>query len=158
MIQKGSDNESVFCKINIQGKKPIIIGSIYRPPDSDQGTCSAICRDIVNVISKNKNAVFWLGGDFNVPDIDWKKQIINGSQYPKSLNSKLLDTIQDLGLSQVIETPTRGTSFLDLFFTNIPRLIKNNFLISGLGDHEACIVETKLNPPHKKPPKRRMQL
>ena len=30
-----SESESVFCKLNIKGKKPIILGSVYRPTDND---------------------------------------------------------------------------------------------------------------------------
>ena len=65
---------------------------------------------------------------------------------------------QDLGLSQIIDVPTRGTSFLDLLFSNKPDLVRNCKLLAGLGDHEAVKVQLALHPIRKKPTKRRIHL
>ena len=65
---------------------------------------------------------------------------------------------QDLGLSQIVDTPTRGTSILDLFFTNNPDFVKNFTIIDGVGDHDIVHVKTSLKPFRKKPVKRTIQL
>ena len=65
---------------------------------------------------------------------------------------------QDLGLSQIVDIPTRGTSILDLFFTNNPDFVKNFDIIDGLGDHNIVHVKTALQPFRKKPVKRTIQL
>ena len=65
---------------------------------------------------------------------------------------------QDLGLSQIIDFPTRGTSILDLLFSNRPDLVKNCKLLAGLGDHEAVRVQLALQIIRKKPTQRRIQL
>ena len=95
------DAESIFCNVKIIGKRPLIIGSFYRPPDNDLEKSLQLAKNIYNVVPKDKNAVFWLGGDFNLPDINWKDQDIIGNQYLKSINSLFLEMAQDLGLSQL---------------------------------------------------------
>ena len=71
-IPSPSDTESVYCKVNIKGKKPIIFGSVYRPPNSDFNYSYKIINDFYNIFNKFKSATLWFGGDFNLPDIDWK--------------------------------------------------------------------------------------
>ena len=65
---------------------------------------------------------------------------------------------QDLGLSQIVDVPTRGTSFLDLLFTNNPGFVKKCSLVAGLGDHEIARIQSTLNPFRKKPTKRTIHL
>ena len=158
LIFKSESSESVFCKINIKGNKPIIIGTIYRPPDKDMEISNNICRDISSLINSNKNAIFWLGRDFNLPDIDWKNESITGNNNSKELNSKFLETAADFGLKQLVREPTRGNSCLDLFFTSNPDLVNRCSVVSGVGDHDAVLVETKLKLPKKKPIKRKIKL
>ena len=157
-IHKGKNSETIFCKINIKGRKPILIGAIYRPPDKNLELCEAITEDIFQITKKYKGAMFWLGGDFNLPDINWKQEIIKSNQYPKPINLKFLDMAGDLGLKQIVHTPTRENSCLDLFYTNNPSLINNTSVVSGISDHDAVLVETKLKPFRKKPIKRKIQL
>ena len=65
---------------------------------------------------------------------------------------------QDLGLQQIVDTPTRGTSLLDLFFTNKPDLVNDCNLLAGLGDHEAVSIKNSLFIKKKKPTKRKILL
>ena len=57
---------------------------------------------------------------------------------------------QDLGLSQIVDLPTRGTTTLDLLFTNHPAFIKECTVLSGLGDHEIVRITSSLHPIRKK--------
>ena len=102
--------ETIFCKISLQDRRPIVVGSVYRPPDTGRETCSAICGDIMSASLANKRAVFWVGGDFNLPDINWKDEQISGKNNPLEINQTFFDTIKDLGLSQIIDSPSRGPS------------------------------------------------
>ena len=156
-IKTGVDNESIFCKIEDKNKS-IVIGSIYRPPGPDQETCSAICKDISDICLGNKNSAIWVGGDFNLPDINWSQETITGKHLPLTVNQRFLDTFRDAGLTQIIQSPSRGTAFLDLFFSNAPDLITNQQRLPGLGDHDFFSIEGNLNPTRKKPPKRRVHL
>ena len=153
-----SESESVFCKINIKGKKPIIIGSVYRPTDNDIDYAQKVVNDIYGIYNKFKSATLWLGGDFNLPDIDWKKEEIVGSQYPFALNSLFLEMSQDLCLDQINEFPTRGDKILDILFTNRPDIAKSPQLLSGVCDHEAISFKISLTPFRKRPIKREILL
>ena len=157
-ISSSKDSETIFCKVKLKGKRPLIIGSVYRPPDYDFDQSKTVANEIYNIINKNKGAVFWFGGDFNIPDINWKKQDIFGNKYPKPINCLFLEMSQDLGLSQINNNPTRGTSILDLLFTNNPDYVKNCNLLAGLGDHEVIQAKISLDPIRKKPTKRRIHL
>ena len=157
-VSSAKDSETIFCKVQLKGKKPLILGSVYRPPAYNLDQSQKITDEIRSVMTKFKGAVFWIGGDFNLPDISWKNQDIISHQYEKSINEIFLETSQDLGLTQIVDVPTRGTSILDLLFTNHPDLIKKCYLLSGLGDHEVVRINSSLQAFRKKPTKRRIQL
>jgi hypothetical protein len=63
--------------------------------------------------------IFWLTGDFNLPDISWKHNI-SGNQNALGLNDAFLTLVEDIGLQQMIDFPTRNNATLDLFLTNRP--------------------------------------
>ena len=140
-LSSSKDSEIIFCKIKIKGKKPLIVGSAYRPPNLDFENSKKLVSEIYKVMDKNKSAVFWLGGDFNLPDINWKSHEINGNQYLKSINSFFIEMAQNLGQSQTVDVPTHGTSFLYLLFTNNPGFVKKCSLVAGLGDHEIARIQ-----------------
>ena len=157
-ISQSKDSETIFCKIKLRNRKPLIVGSIYRPPNFDFSASKKILDEIYSITRKFQGAVFWFGGDFNLPDISWASQDVVGNQYDREINNSFLEMSQDLGLSQIVNFPTRGTSFLDLLFTNHPDLVKNCNISAGLGDHEAIAIETSLQAHRKKPTKRLIQL
>ncbi|KAK6980152.1 formin-like protein 14 [Biomphalaria glabrata] len=51
--------ESTFCKINTSSTS-LIIGSIYRPPNSSLEYMQELCNQITTLKETNKNAVFWI--------------------------------------------------------------------------------------------------
>ena len=157
-IPSSGDAESVFCKIKMKGKKPLIVGSVYRPPNLDYESSKRVVNDFYDLADRNKGATFWLGGDFNLPDIDWAELEIFGNQNSKNINSLFIEMAQDLGLNQVIDFPTRGTATLDLLFTNNPGFVKECSPLSGLGDHEIVSIKSSLHPFRKKPTKRKIYL
>ena len=91
--------------------------------------------------TKNKNSLFWIGGDFNLPDINWETE---SCKIDSKINLEFLDTIRELGLNQIIDFKTNDKNILDLFLTNNPNLITRKELIPGLGDHNAIIVNNKV--------------
>ena len=68
--------ESVWAKISIKGRAPIITGSFYRQDAISSVTqideLGKILEDIDNKSNKKGNTTIFLGGDFNLPDIDWE--------------------------------------------------------------------------------------
>ena len=55
-IPSSSDTESVFCKINIKGKRTIVFGSVYRPPNSDINYSTKLNSEIYSIYNKFKSA------------------------------------------------------------------------------------------------------
>ena len=154
LIEKSKVSEAIFVKINIPGKSPVILCSAYRAPDLSLDNNKLLCEEIFNVKNKFKKSIFWLSGDFNLPDIDWVSHSITTHQYSTTINQLYLDLASDLGLSQTVLEPTRGNNILDLFFTNNKDLIKKSEVISGVSDHEAVVIESRLFIKVKKPKKR----
>ena len=110
--------ESIYCKIHRKNNPPLIIGCVYRPPDKNLDICRLISREIYDLKSKFKKAIFWVGGDFNLPDINWEKSEISGYNNLLEINQTFLDTFNDTGLQQTVKEPTRGNNILDLPFPN----------------------------------------
>ena len=96
------------------------MGSVYRAPDLDLENCRKLSAEIYSTFSKFKNSIFWLGGDFNLPDINWQNQDITGNQYPLSVNELFLEMSQDLGLQQMLTSPLVAHHFWIFFsLTNL---------------------------------------
>ena len=145
-------------KINVPGKSPLILCCAYRAPNLSLNLCQQMCDEIAEIKSKFKKSTFWLCGDFNLPDIDWKSNKIIKHQYSVEINQLFLDLASDLGLYQTVENPTRGNNILDLFFTNNVNLIKKTSVVPGVSDHEAVVIESKLFIKTKKPSNREIRL
>ncbi|VDI43777.1 Hypothetical predicted protein [Mytilus galloprovincialis] len=99
---------------------------------------------------KFKNSTFWLGGDFNLPDIKWPEQNISGSMYTKELNEAFIDMLNNLGIEQMVDFPTRKDNILDLFCTNQPALITKIKSIPGISDHDIVLVDAICKPQRSK--------
>ena len=159
LVYTGKHSETIFVKIHVRGKPPVILACAYRAPDLPVEQCKILCDEISEIKSKFKNSLFWLAGDFNIPDIDWNThQISNDRKYSESISQLFIDLAYDFGLHQTVKHPTRGDNILDLFFTNNVDLIKNTEVVSGVSDHHAVIIESILQLPHQKQPKRKILL
>ena len=157
-ILSSKTTESIYSKVKINDRKSLIIGAIYRPPDNDSNYSTEICEEIHKIALENKNSLFWIGGDFNLPDIDWSTETILGHQYKRCINETFLDKINELGWKQINKTPTRGNNILDLFITSNPGLITTNTIIPGVGDHDAIKINSNMNTIKKKPNQREILL
>ena len=94
-----------------------ILGVVYRAPTSpvndlfdelshfiEQCEIDKVCPDI------------YLMGDFNMPDIDWETHT-GGTD---SSAQTLLKFANTFFLTQLVDSPTRGSNILDLVLTNRP--------------------------------------
>ena len=144
-INNKYESETIFCRIKLNStpKKEIIVGSIYRPPNSDLETSVKICKELTSIKNQNKNAIFWVAGDFNLPNIDWDTV---SSKTTNTIDTHFLDTIDILGWTQIIKFKTLKNNTLDLFFTDNPGLITKQQLLPGIGDHDAILIKSRLRP------------
>ena len=154
IIEPKTNVESVFCKISRHNSPPLIVGSIYRPPNSNIEYMTDLCNQLINLKEKNKNAVIWITGDFNLPDINWETHAIEKHQNTKEINELFIETIENLNLEQIIKKPTRQNNILDLFLSNRPGLVVDYEIIPGISDHDIVRVNNTIKAQISKKPNR----
>ena len=131
---------------------------MYRPTDRNFQYLEELCLCAEKISRKFKNAVLWIGGDLNLPDINWKTMTIEGHAYPKCINERFLECLENCGLQQMVTFPTRLKNTLDLFLTNRPSLVNKCAPLPGIGDHEIVYTESGIAPQRCKPVKRKIHL
>ena len=55
----------------------------------------------------NPDSVVWIAGDANFPNIDWESYSVSGNNYPVHLCETFLNFIEDCGLTQTVNFPSR---------------------------------------------------
>lgn len=145
------DLELVWSKIQIQGSKQLFLGSFYRPPKSTVDTLEWLGDSVRNIYKKYPNPWIILGGDFNLPDINWADGCIKQkSIYPTQLYHRIMDICNESSLTQVNEQTTRGKNILDVIFTTCPDLISDVHTIPGISDHDIVIATVNQKVPRTK--------
>ena len=119
--------ESLFVEITDKGKN-VIIGVVYRPPNSDT---TVFCSKINEILSKIKNEKLHLMGDFNL-------DLLKSEQHQPTAD--FLNDLSGKGLQPLISLPTRITSvtstIIDNIFTNdFYRPISSGLLLTPISDH-----------------------
>ena len=117
--------EVVWAQLQIQGAKSIFIGSFYRPPNGANGL-DELNLSISKIFKNNVSPNIWLGGDFNLGDINWSCNNIHKYATNGPLCEQLLGMTTEYNLTQMISEPTHHTedsdSLLDLFLPPVLRL------------------------------------
>jgi hypothetical protein len=132
----------------------IYIGNYYRPPTSQNpiDSINGLRISLLEITRKAKGRPIYLFGDFNLPDIDWSVLTSTNNNYPANINNTrpILKIINDNGLTQLVDTPTRHQNnthnILDLLLTNHTNLINNLSVEHGISDHEAIHCNILSNP------------
>ena len=80
----------------------MLVGAFYRPPDkTDEDYLNKVKEEISTIKEKHRRDIFVIGGDFNLPDINWEEQTIINRQYPIKTNQTFLEIVADNGLEQI---------------------------------------------------------
>ena len=112
--------ESVWCRIKLRNNDSLLVGCIYRSPNSsDQNSL-----ELINLFGKARNSRDshkLIMGDFNLKDINWEN--LTTSVGETHLASLFVECVRDNYFIQHITEPTRirtgqEPSVLDLIFTN----------------------------------------
>ena len=61
--------------------EPLINGSLYRPPNNETEYTEELCQAITDLSTDHSQSTIWIGGDANLPDIDWSNSSITGNNY-----------------------------------------------------------------------------
>ena len=104
----------------------------------------SVIKDMKQAIRILRPASIIIGGDFNLPRIDWEKMRIP-PRTPHRKQAKLfMKELRSLNLQQMIEFPTREDNTLDLLLTDTPSLISDTYSAPGLSDHNVVVVKHQL--------------
>eukprot|EP00057_Strongylocentrotus_purpuratus_P028746 XP_011683220.1 PREDICTED: uncharacterized protein LOC105447168 [Strongylocentrotus purpuratus] len=152
------DVEATFIKISLPKKNFLIVGALYRPPSSTQKYMEDLCQSVENLHSQYRNAIIWIGGDLNLPDIDWETQSSSGNQYPMPIKQWFLEMLQNCNLQQMVSFPTRINNCLDLFLSSRPTLLSKCVALPGISDHDILLVESSVVASRNRPVKRKVFL
>ena len=134
--------EIVACEIELLNSSKLLVCSAYRPPSSSDDYLVNLCKHLEFIKNSHPNSAFWVAGDVNLPDINWQDNCIEGHQYSLNTNNIFLEFLNINGLSQMVNSPTRGSNILDVFVTNRPSLIESCTVIDGISDHEVVLTKS----------------
>lgn len=107
---------------------------------------------------KNNNSITLIGGDFNLPDIDWPNNVIKSNSRDSDSCRTLLSIIQRNSLNQIVIEPTRETRIFDLLLINTPERILNSTVCDGLSDHKDICIDLNVNVTRHRKPKRKVYI
>ena len=126
--------ESLWIELN-NSKYKIIVGIIYRKPNTDLDQFQNSLLSVLDNLSADKSNVI-LVGDFNV---NLLQTCIDGKAV------ELLTSLESTGLHQIITSPTRVTrdssSLIDHIYTNISKYKMHSGIIeTDISDHFPVFV------------------
>ena len=156
--------ESVWAKVLIENQPPLVIGAAYR-----QDTMSSIEQIdhfdsnidfIYDSLGHDTNFTLMIGGDFNLPDIDWDMSVVPHGSARVGISNRFLEMASKHSLHQMVTIPTRNENILDLFLINKPGLVKEVSTIPGISpnDHDIVVVDMFISIKPNKKPKRKIYL
>ena len=115
--------ESVWCCVRLRKIKKIVIGAFYRLPNSNVDVMDAFSSTLKSIAENQKDSMIIVGGDFNLPSINWENLcLVRGGSDRESCEA-LIDALSSNSLEQLVKRPTRGNNILDIFATNSPERI-----------------------------------
>ena len=147
-------DESLWLKIQLKGRDTLLLGCIYRSPNSDDLNNNRLIQ-LLKKVSEQHTSHLLIVGDFNCKDINW--DALSTVATETSIQSRLLDVTCAQGWTQHVKTETRfrmgqKSSLLDLVITNESGMVENLQILSPIGksDHGliffgfVCYHETKI--------------
>lgn len=141
--------ESSWCEIRINKTDKLLIGGIYKSPNSDMSNHDYLFELLSNeFVVQHKNLI--LVGDFNFPCIDWNSWTTTHSE--NHVSYKFIELMRDNFMYQHIRENTRyqngqTPSLLDLIFTNNENAVDNIDYGDKLGasDHISITFDINCN-------------
>ena len=150
-----SFEENCWCEISLRGNDRLLIGCIYRSPNSNTSNNENMIKDLVNICQKPYSHVL-LCGDFNYPGINW-----GNNEECDSHNARFfLDCVRDCFLHQHVTEPThhrpnQQANILDLLLTSEEGMIDQLEHSAPIGKSHHSVLIFNLNcykpPPEFKP-------
>ena len=79
-IKTGDFQESVWAKIKMSGKDILLVGCIYKSPNSDKENLDKLNELMINTSYHKEYSHLLIMGDFNYPKLDWNSWTSNGDK------------------------------------------------------------------------------
>jgi hypothetical protein len=143
VLELQTDCEIVWCKLELVGHKTVYLSCFYNPKTSNENGYLEFERSI-NRADTITNAFIITAGDFNLPG--WETKSLKANTQHVNIHHKFTDILDDHGLVQMVEEPTRESNTLDLIITNFPNCFNRIETIPGLSDHDIVFAELKTIP------------
>ena len=96
-------------EIKVQGCKDLYICSLYRPPGNTDPQYLETLQNYMTRVPVHREAHMWIGGDFNLPNIQWESNTVNQHAVHGVQSQQLITLMNDFFLDQVVKEPTRIT-------------------------------------------------
>ena len=132
--------EISWVKIQLQNNNYMIVGVYYRPPNASVDSLHELRNSISKVKDKYPRAKIFLGGDFNLPGINWESCSHIPLKSHKAECEYLLKTAADFHLEQLNVHPTRKDNILELIFTSCPETVLSCETGPGISDHDHILI------------------
>ena len=117
--------ELIWVQLHTSNHQNIILGTFYRSPNSPPSVLDDLSDSVQQIKRQFPNASILLGGEFNIPGIDWPSCSLTCSYLSITLRESLITFAQDFLLEQIITKPIRGINTLDLCFVSHPNCIQH---------------------------------
>jgi uncharacterized Zn-finger protein len=132
------DDDFEITAVEVKGNDPKCtweITGIYRAPNED-------IRVIERLAARTRflgNSMKWsiIGGDLNLPQVDWKG-IVGGASLTQAFINRL---VWDDGYTQVVAKPTRGNSLLDVYLIQLKSTLISCGTVQGISDHCRVLLD-----------------
>ena len=136
-------SDSVWVEIKLVGNDKLLVGCIYRSPNSSNVNNKAL-RQVLVKATEMKYSHVLLTGDFNFPSINWLTWSVNSTNEEDEA-AMFVEAARDGFLYQHIDQPTRirgenEPSCLDLVFTNEEGMVDNVEIQSPLGKSDHAMI------------------
>ena len=136
--------EHLWISVDLRNNDKLLIGCIYLSPSGNRQQSMLELTEELKFACQSKPSHLLIGGDFNVPQIDWS--ILFSAEPEGHYSHSLIQCVQDCFLTQHVSSPTRfrpgqPPSLLDLLLTNEEGMIRDLSYQPGLGlsDHIALV-------------------
>ena len=118
--------EAVWARVNLRGRDSLLVGSIYRSPNSSPEN-NELFNKLFNAASNSGHSHILIMGDCNHPDIDWSNGTTTHSETHPTYH--FMEAIRDSFMSQHVLEPThhragQQANTLDLVFSNEENMIQ----------------------------------
>ena len=136
--------EIAWMRLEIAGCRPLYICGYYKPSEGDSSSLEQFEESLRRLGIVNSHIL--IAGDMNFPGYDWENSCLKPNCNYPTLTYQFVDLLDDLNLTQLVTTPTRGYNTLDLVITNNPSLVTACRVIPGVSDHDAVLTEINIKP------------